>query len=155
MTTALVARMDSLGDVLMAGPAVRAVVAAHERVVMLAGPRGSEAARLLPGVDLVLEWQAPWVDFGSPALTGQHVRHLVRTIRGYAPDRAFIFTSFHQSPLPLALLCRMAGVEWIGAISEDYPGTLLDLRHRVPQGDPGATPRVVTRRGRGRRAPAQ
>lgn len=136
MTTALVARMDSLGDVLMAGPAVRAVAAAHERVVMLAGPRGSEAARLLPGVDLVLEWQAPWVDFGSPALTGQHVRHLVKTIRGYAPDRAFIFTSFHQSPLPLALLCRMAGVEWIGGISEDYPGTLLDLRHRVPQGIP-------------------
>lgn len=62
MTTALVARMDSLGDVLMAGPAVRAVAAAHERVVMLAGPRGSEAARLLPGVDLVLEWQAPgWI----------------------------------------------------------------------------------------------
>jgi len=41
-------------------------------------------------------------------------------------------TSFHQSPLPLALLLRMAGVEWIGAISEDYPGSLLDLRHRVP-----------------------
>ncbi|SKV80685.1 transferase [Mycobacteroides abscessus subsp. abscessus] len=60
----------------------------------------------------------------------------MRAIRGCAPDRAFIFTSFHQSPLPLALLCRMAGVKWIGAISEDYPGTLLDLRHRVPQGVP-------------------
>jgi ADP-heptose:LPS heptosyltransferase len=25
----------------------------------------------------------------------------------------------------------MAGVPWVGAISEDYPGSLLDLRHRV------------------------
>ena len=44
---------------------------------------------------------------------------------------ALIFTSFHQSPLPLALLLRMAGVGWLGAISEDYPGSLLDLRHHV------------------------
>jgi ADP-heptose:LPS heptosyltransferase len=47
------------------------------------------------------------------------------------PERVYIFTSFHQSPLPLALICRMAGVPWVGAISEDYPGTLLNLRHHV------------------------
>jgi ADP-heptose:LPS heptosyltransferase len=27
---------------------------------------------------------------------------------------------------------RLAGVAWIGATSEDYPGSLLDLRHRLP-----------------------
>lgn len=43
-----------------------------------------------------------------------------------------MLTSYHQSPLPLALLLRMAEVPWIGAICEDYPGSLLDLRHRVP-----------------------
>ena len=47
-----------------------------------------------------------------------------------------MLTSFHQSPLPLALLMRMAGVPWIGAICEDYPGSLLDLRHRVADGLP-------------------
>jgi ADP-heptose:LPS heptosyltransferase len=47
-------------------------------------------------------------------------------------DAALVLTSFHQSPLPLALLLRLAGVGWVGAISEDYPGSLLDLRHRVP-----------------------
>ena len=49
-----------------------------------------------------------------------------------------VFTSFHQSPLPIALLLRLAGVPWIGAISEDYPGSLLDLRHRVPDDLPEA-----------------
>jgi ADP-heptose:LPS heptosyltransferase len=46
---------------------------------------------------------------------------------------ALILTSFHQSPLPLALLLRLAGVPEIAAISTDYPGSLLD--HRVPDED--------------------
>jgi ADP-heptose:LPS heptosyltransferase len=56
---------------------------------------------------------------------------LITTVRDAEVDAALILTSFHQSPLPLALLLRMAGVGWIGAISEDYPGSLLDLRHRI------------------------
>jgi ADP-heptose:LPS heptosyltransferase len=136
MSHALVARLDSAGDVLISGPAVRAVAAAHDRVTFLAGPRGREAAELLPGVDEVVEWQAPWVDFDSPELTAGHVDSLVKQLSDIQPDRAFIFTSFHQSPLPLALLCRMAEVPWVGAISEDYPGSLLDLRHRARDGIP-------------------
>ena len=42
-----------------------------------------------------------------------------------------MLTSFHQSPLPLALLLRMAGVPSIAATSADYPGSLLDVRHRI------------------------
>jgi ADP-heptose:LPS heptosyltransferase len=134
MSHALVARLDSAGDVLITGPAVRAIAAGHDRVTYLAGPRGREAAELLPAVDEVLEWQGPWVDFDSPELTAAHVDSLVKQLRDVRPDRAFVFTSFHQSPLPLALLCRMAEVPWVGAICEDYPGTLLDLRHHVPAG---------------------
>jgi len=136
MNTALVARLDSAGDVLITGPAVRAVAAAHDQVVFLAGPRGRAAAELLPGVDEVLEWQAPWVDFDSPELTADHVDSLVKQIRDLRPERVYIFTSFHQSPLPLALICRMASVPWIGAVCEDYPGTLLDVRHQVEGGIP-------------------
>src|SRR3954447_11484453 len=136
MSHALVARLDSAGDVLITGPAVRAIAAAHDRVIFLAGPRGRDAAEMLPGTDEVLEWQAPWVDFDSPDLTPGHVEALVKQLRDIAADRVYVFTSFHQSPLPLALLCRMAGVPWIGAVCEDYPGTLLDLRHHVEPGVP-------------------
>ena len=55
------------------------------------------------------------------------------TLRGADVDAALVLTSFHQSPLPLALLLRLAGVAWVGAISDDYPGSLLDLRHRLPE----------------------
>lgn len=136
MSTALVARLDSAGDVLITGPAVRAVAARHDRVTMLVGPRGRDAAELLVGVDEIIEWQAPWVDFGAPELTAAHAEALIKQLRDLAPDRAYICTSFHQSPLPLALLCRMAAVPWVGAVCVDYPGTLLDLRHQVPDGIP-------------------
>ena len=58
----LVARLDNDGDVLLAGPAVRAVAAGAERVTLLCGPARREAAALLPGVDEVVVWRAPWID---------------------------------------------------------------------------------------------
>jgi ADP-heptose:LPS heptosyltransferase len=132
MTTTLVARLDSDGDVLLSGPAVRAVAAASDRVVLLAGPRGAAAARLLPGVDDVVVWHCPWIDAEPQPVDPGSVEQLVSDVRALGVDRALVLSSFHQSPLPLALLLRLAGVGWIGATSEDFPGTLLDLRHRLP-----------------------
>jgi ADP-heptose:LPS heptosyltransferase len=48
--------------------------------------------------------------------------------RGFA--EAVVLTSFHQSPLPTALLLRLAGVARISGASVDYPGSLLDVRLR-------------------------
>ncbi|MFI2780467.1 glycosyltransferase family 9 protein [Streptomyces sp. ALB3] len=127
---ALVARLDSFGDVLLAGPAVRAVAAHASRVALLCGPRGEPAARLLPGVDEVIVWEAPWEGVSPPSVEEAGIDAVVRKLRQAAYDTAVILTSFHQSPLPTALLLRMAGVRWIGADSVDHPGTLLDVRHR-------------------------
>jgi ADP-heptose:LPS heptosyltransferase len=44
--------------------------------------------------------------------------------------RAGIFHTFHHRPLPMALLARLGGVRFVAATSEDYPGSLLDVRHR-------------------------
>jgi len=41
-----------------------------------------------------------------------------------------VLTSFHQSPLPTALVLRLAGVARITGASVDYPGSLLDVRLR-------------------------
>ena len=142
MSTVLVARLDNAGDVLLAGPAVRAVAAHVEKVVMLTGPHGTAAAELLPGVDRIIEWCAPWIDPDPAPVTAAHVATLNDAVRAEAPDAAVLLTSFHQSPLPLALLLRLAGVGWIGAISEDYPGSLLDLRHHV-DGDPPEAQRAL------------
>ncbi|WP_199430127.1 glycosyltransferase family 9 protein [Qaidamihabitans albus] len=139
----LVARLDNAGDVLLAGPCVRAVAAHADSVALLAGPRGRAAADLLPGVDEVVEWCAPWIDPDPPELTPDAVDALSKQVRDLRPDAALILTSFHQDPLPLALVLRLAGVPWIGATSEDYPGSLLDLRHRV-HGDPPEAERALS-----------
>jgi ADP-heptose:LPS heptosyltransferase len=127
----LVARQDSAGDVLLAGPAVRAVAAGAGKVTLLCGGRGREAAGLLPGVDEVLVRQAAWIDADPEPVTRPGVEALVDELAAAGIDQAFVLTSFHQSPLPLALLLRMAGVPTVAAVSVDYPGSLLDIRHRV------------------------
>jgi ADP-heptose:LPS heptosyltransferase len=127
----LVVRQDSAGDVLLAGPAVRAIAAGADRVTLLCGPRGREAAELLPGVDAVLEHPAEWIDATPDSVGRAEIGRRVDELVGLRIDCAIVLTSFHQSPLPQALLLRMAGVPRIGAISVDYPGSLLDVRHRV------------------------
>jgi ADP-heptose:LPS heptosyltransferase len=127
----LAVRPDNAGDVLVTGPALRAAANGFDEVTLLAGPQGADAGRLLPGVDSVIEWRCPWIDAAPPPVDAGEFAILVATLRKRRFDAALVFTSFHQSPLPTALALRLAGISWIGAISEDYPGALLDLRHRV------------------------
>jgi histidinol-phosphate phosphatase family protein len=127
----LAVRVDSAGDVLLTGPAIRALAAGAERLTLLCGPRGEAAAHLLPGVAEVISWHTPWIDADPKPVDPVKVSALVHRIAALAVDEAVIFTSYHQSPLPFALLLRLAGVLRISAISADYPGSLLDVRHRV------------------------
>lgn len=130
----LVARLDNDGDVLLAGPAVRAAAATPDSwVTLLCGPRGAAAGRLLPGVDEVLVWHCPWIDAEPRAVDRADIDELVDDLAARRLDEAVVLTSYHQSALPLALLLRMAGVGRIAAVSEDYAGALLDVRHRLPE----------------------
>lgn len=138
MRRLLAVRLDNAGDVLLAGPAVRAMAAHCDELVLLAGPQGAEAAKLLPGVDEVMVWRCPWIDSGRPPVDADVISALVDQIRERCFDAAVIFTSFHQSALPTALLLRLGSVRWVGAISGDYPGSLLDLRHYVDDDMPEA-----------------
>ncbi|MGQ0480247.1 MAG: glycosyltransferase family 9 protein [Pseudonocardia sp.] len=130
MRRALVARLDSDGDVLLAGPAVRAVREGCDRLTLLVGPAGRAAAELLPGADTVIAWDCPWITHPAPPVQRHGIDRLVDELTAWELDSAVLLTSFHQSPLPLALLLRMAGVPHIAAASVDYPGSLLDVRVR-------------------------
>ncbi len=134
MTRRLLAvRLDSAGDVLLTGPAVRAMAGHGDELVALVGPQGADAAALLPGVDQVVVWRCPWIDSQPTPVTDQAMTEIVTRLATLRITAAVVFTSFHQSALPTALLLRQAGVPFIGAISEDYPGALLDVRHQVEE----------------------
>lgn len=117
---------------LLAGPAIRAVASAARQVTVLCGPAGREAASLLPGVDRILQHRAEWIVPDPAPLDPAATCDLVERVVQLAPDEAIVLTSFHQSALPLALLLRLAGVPVVAAISDEYPGSLLDVRHHVP-----------------------
>jgi ADP-heptose:LPS heptosyltransferase len=97
---------------------------------MLVGPAGRAAAELLPGVDRILNWDCPWIANPAPPVDPADIRELVDRLAGFEFAGAVLLTSFHQSPLPLALLLRLAGVPRVAGASADYPGALLDVRVR-------------------------
>lgn len=128
-----------MGDVLVSAPAVRAI-AAHGEVWMLCSPAGAGAARMLPGVHRVLVWDCPWIGNPAPDATAESMAELQALVSQCSPSEAVILTSFHQSPLPLALQLRLAGVERISAASVDYAGSLLDVRLRPGEDFPEDQP---------------
>lgn len=154
----LVARLDSAGDVLLAGPAVRAVAAGGNDVVMLCGPQGAPAAELLPGVAEIFTWPAPWIADPPPQVTAENLAPLQNFLAAADIAEAVILTSFHQSPLPLALLLRLAGAARITGASVDFAGSLLDVRLKpgedFPEDQPEAERALLIAAAAGYRLPA-
>ena len=71
----LAVRLDGLGDVLLTGPALRALAAGSRHVTLLAGPAGAPVAPLLPGVNDMLVYKAPWIGPNPQPLDDTPVRH--------------------------------------------------------------------------------
>ncbi|MFD1721311.1 glycosyltransferase family 9 protein [Amnibacterium endophyticum] len=118
-----------MGDVLMAGPAIRAVAAEPETEAwLLAGPRGRSAAGLLPGIAAIRTVGVPWITAVDRPVDAALVAEIDAVVDECRPDEALILTSPHQSPLPIALLLRLAGVPRILGASVEASAGLLDER---------------------------
>ena len=100
LSRVLAVRLDNLGDVVMATPALRALRAALRpgaRLDLLASPAGAGLAPLLADVDEVHAHSASWQDAdGRLPLDPARELALVERLRGY--DAVVVFTSFAQSP---------------------------------------------------------
>ena len=123
----LAVRLDALGDVLMTTPALRALRTAlpARHLTLLTSPAGAAVAALVPEIDDVLVYDAPWMK-ATPARAdaapdGAMIERLAR--RGF--DGAVVFTAYSQSPLPAALLCYLAGVPRRLAHCRETPYQLL------------------------------
>jgi ADP-heptose:LPS heptosyltransferase len=137
----LCVRLDTIGDVLMTGPALRALAeAGRRRITLLTSGGGAAAAELLPEVDEILVYEAPWMKRG-PAGTGYGTgrgggtdRAMIDALRRRRFDAAVIFTVYSQTPLPAALMCHLADVPLRLAHCRENPYRLLT--DHVPESEP-------------------
>jgi lipopolysaccharide heptosyltransferase II len=122
----LCVRLDSLGDVLMCTPAMRAIKQSAPgcELTLLTSPSGAAAAPYIPELDGVLAYPAPWVK-GSAAPTDAGHAAMVGALAERHFDAAVIFTSYSQSALPAALLCFQAGIPARLAHCRENPYQLL------------------------------
>lgn len=120
-------RLDAIGDVLMSTPAIRAVKHSHpdRRITLLTSPSGAEVAALIPEVDRVMVYDAPWMKATAPRASSQPELAMVEQLRQGNFDAVIIFTVFSQNPLPSAFLCYLADIPLRLAHCHENPYQLL------------------------------
>ena len=123
----LCVRLDTIGDVLMTTPAIRAVRESrkHMRITLLTSSRGAEIARMIPEIDQVLAYDPPWMKTGHPLPNSTHEYETAELLRAGNYDGAIIFTTYTQSPLPAAMLCHLADIPRRLAHCRENPYQLL------------------------------
>jgi lipopolysaccharide heptosyltransferase II len=140
----LCVRLDSAGDVLMTTPALTALKEAvpGRHLTLLTSPSGARAARLVPALDEIIEFDAPWMK--PPRSDVAHDRALINRLAAGDYDGAVIFTVFSQNPLPAAYLVYLAGVPACLAHCRENAYHLLS--DRVPEPEPQQRVRHEVRR---------
>jgi lipopolysaccharide heptosyltransferase II len=130
----LCVRLDSLGDVLMTTPAIRAfrqsLPGCH--ITLLTSAAGARVTRHVPEIDDVIVFTAPWMKSGAVSGAGDLAMRDVLASRGF--DAAAIFTVYSQSALPAAYLCYLAGIPLRLAHCRENPYHLVT--HWQPDPEP-------------------
>jgi lipopolysaccharide heptosyltransferase II len=119
-------RLDSLGDVLMCTPAMRAIKQSNPgcRLTLLSSGSGAAAVPFIPEIDEAIDYAAPWMK-SSRSHDASHDVEFMHRLRGHTFDAAVMFTSYSQSPLPAAHLCYLAGIPIRLAHCRENPYQLL------------------------------
>jgi ADP-heptose:LPS heptosyltransferase len=124
----LAIRLDNIGDIIMLGPALRAVkeTSPHARLTLLASPAGAGAASLLPWIDDIITWRSLWQDVGGRMpFNPARERELIALLAGRNFDAALMFTSFSQTPHIPGYVCYLAGIPLRAGESKEFGGSTL------------------------------
>lgn len=122
----LCVRLDSLGDVLMCTPALRALRQCQpgRRLTLLTSPGAALAAPFIPELDDVIEYDAPWMKSSASHAAAADLA-LAAQLATRCFDAAVIFTTYSQSALPAALLAYLTGIPLRLAHCRENPYQLL------------------------------
>ncbi len=118
-------RPDNMGDLIMTGPALRAIKTSFNcQITVLTSSMAAKIAELMPEVDDVLIADLPWVKT-SAAPDEALFNKTVAQIKSRRFDAAVIFTVYSQNPLPTVMLAYLAGIPKRLAYCRENPYQLL------------------------------
>src|SRR5207248_9880333 len=129
----LAIRLDNIGDVIMLGPALRAVkeTSLDARLTLLASSAGATAVPLLPWIDEVIVCRAIWQDVGGHVpFDPEREMQLIKMLSERKFDAALIFTSFSQTPHVPGYVCYLAGIPLRAGESKEFSGGVLTTELR-------------------------
>lgn len=139
-------RLDTLGDVIMTTPAIRAVKESlpGSRVTLLTSPPGAVPAPYIPEVDDTIVYEAPWMKASPTRPDSRYDQAMLNELRSRHFDAAVVFTVYSQNPLPTALMCYLADIPMRLAHCRENPYHLLT--HWVKEIEPEITIRHEVQR---------
>lgn len=105
----LAIRLDSIGDVLMTTAALDAIGQNGRHLTLLTSLAGAQIARLVPAINDVIAFAAPWMKGNGPSSPASD-RALIAELARLRFDAAVIFTVFSHTPFPAAVFARLAGI---------------------------------------------
>ncbi len=120
-------RLDSLGDVLMTTPAMRALKANHpkRKITLLTSASGAAISPLIPVVDDTIIYDPPWMKASALPANSAMEFEMIDRLQKMGFDAAVIFTTFSQSPLPAAYMSFLANIRLRLAHCRENPYHLL------------------------------
>ncbi|MGF1478069.1 MAG: lipopolysaccharide heptosyltransferase II [Cyanophyceae cyanobacterium] len=123
----LCVRLDTIGDVIMTTPAMRALKLAHpeRRLTLMTSSAGAVVAPQIPELDDLIVYDSPWLKATVPRVDSRPEFEMIERLREYRFDAAAILTVYSQNPLPSAFLLYMAGVPLRLAHCHENPYQLL------------------------------
>src|SRR5690606_5258038 len=126
---------DTIGHVLMTTPALRPLKESlpGARLTLLTSPIGGQVAALVPDIDELTDYEAPWMKAAGEAVA-ESDRRALEDVASRSFDAAVIFTVYSQNPLPAALFCHLAGIPRRLAHCRENPYRLLT--DWVPEPEP-------------------
>ncbi|MGY3211403.1 glycosyltransferase family 9 protein [Mucilaginibacter sp. HD30] len=125
-------RPDNMGDLIMSGPAIRALKHTFNcKITVLTSSMAAAIVKHMPEIDNTIVFDLPWIktDKADDDLSG-----IVSELRLRYFDGAVIFTVYSQSALPSAMLAYQAGIPKVLGYCRENPYGLLT--HWVPDKEP-------------------
>jgi lipopolysaccharide heptosyltransferase II len=127
-------RPDNMGDLIMSGPAIRALKESFgAKITVLTSSMAKGIVKHMPEIDDIIIFDLPWVktaDTPDP----ETFNRVVSVIKERQFDAAVIFTVFSQNPQPTAMLAYLAGIPKILAYCRENPYHLIN--NWVPDKEP-------------------